>query len=1131
MLAGLRLSASLLMAALGVAHADSLEDGFRNPPMAARPSTYYLLLNGYVNRGFVEQELTAYKKAGIGGLCVFDMGARGTPETVPPAGPEFLSTESVGDLAHIIRTAGRLGMEVNLSVTSSWDMGGSWVKPEDGSMTLISSELQVAGPKKLDGTLPFPTPPKDTPKDAAGVPLFFRTVAALAIPNAARRAGWEFVYELPEGIAREVDHAAFYNSEAADRFGARDFTVSVSDRLEPSSFRDVLSGTLQARAGAQEFRFGKVRAKYVRLLIRNSYSPDARRAELAEFELYTPDGNNVLLSHSARRTTDGPKLIRFSSELGSLNDWSANNLNDGRKSGARGTWASAGPPPFAIEDRSKIVDLTGVVDRHGQLHWNVPAGNWTILWYICTNTGEHLKVPSPKSDGLATDHLNAAATERCMRYVVDRLKTAIPDLKGSALKNLYLASYEVQGQIWTPDFLDQFKARRGYDLKPFLPVLRGGLVDNEQTTERVRYDYEKTLGEMLVDNYYRAAGDVAHKAGVLIESESGGPGPPIHRVPVDALKALGGVDVVRGEFWPYRPDAKSMWVIKETASAAHIYGKPVVHMESFTSQYHWQEGPAFLKAAADRAFTEGMNHVVWHTASHQPPEAGKPGWVYGAGTHMSQNRVWWPMMHPFLEYLGRTSFLLQQGRFVADVLYYYGDQGYNFVMPKHADPSLGPGYDYDVTNQEVLLNRLSVRDGKLALPDGMSYEVLVLPEREDIDLATLRKVEALVRDGATVVGPKPKRSSGFLEFTAQDEEIRSLAAKLWGACDGTSPVTHEYGKGKVICGQTLREVLRARGKGPDFESRGAADLDYIHRSAAGAEIYFIRNRAKQWASAEVTFRVVGKQPEIWNPDTGEMRPYPMFTQSAGGVTVPLRFASEGSVFVVFRKSAVQPGIISVARSGQNISLDDAFAAIDPSAGVGYQAGAYDLHLANGSHRQVNIGALPAQQEVTGPWTVHFSEGLGAPPRVEFPKLMSWTESPDAGIRYFSGIAGYNTTFTVGREWLGSSRRVYLDLGSLWAAAEVQVNGKSLGITWKAPYRVDITEAIRAGTNQLSVRVANDWANRLIGDARDPTGKHYTRTNIVRTTVDGLPWEKVEPIPSGLFGPVILQTGEAFGRLD
>ena len=321
-------------------------------------------------------------------------------------------------------------------------------------------------------------------------------------------------------------------------------------------------------------------------------------------------------------------------------------------------------------------------------------------------------MPSPNSDGLATDHLNADATQRCMRYVVDRLQTAIPDLKSSALKNLYLASYEVQGQIWTPDFLEQFQRRRGYDLKPFLPVLRGGLVDNEQTTDRVRYDFDKTLGEMLVDNYYRASGEVAHSAGVLIESEAGGPGPPIHRVPVDALEALGSVDVVRGEFWPWRPNAKSMWVVKETASAAHIYNKPIVHMESFTSTYHWQEGPAFLKAAADRAFTEGMNHVVWHTASHQPPEAGKPGWVYGAGTHMSQNRVWWPMMKPFLDYLGRTSFLLQQGHFVADVLFYYGDQGYNFVPPKHVDPSLGPGYDYDVTNEEVLLKRLQVRDGR-----------------------------------------------------------------------------------------------------------------------------------------------------------------------------------------------------------------------------------------------------------------------------------------------------------------------------------------------------------------------------------------------------------------------------------
>jgi hypothetical protein len=1123
-----------LSAALVSLHADSLEDGFRNPPMSARPSIYYLLLNGYVNRSYVETELKTYKEAGVGGLCLFDMGARGPADAVPSAGPAFLSPDSVADLAHIIRIAGRLGMEVNLSVTSSWDMGGSWVKPEDGSMTLISSETQITGPRDFDGALPFPAAPKETPKDANGVPLFFKNVAVLALPDAQRRDGWEFVFELPNGIPRELDHVALYNADdenGAEPRYAKDFTVSISQtRSDSSSFHDVVGGSLQHRSGAQQFRFPKVRAKYVRLLIRNGYGAATDRVELAEFEAYTPDGANVLLSHSAKRITDGPRLLRFSSELGQLNNWSANNINDGRKSGARGSWSSAGPPPLAVRDSAKIIDLTPLVDGSGRLRWKAPPGKWTIIRYLCTNTGEHLKVPSPNSDGLATDHLSSAATERCMRYIVDRLRTAFPNFNDTALKNLYLASYEVQGQIWTPDFLEQFRARRGYDLKPFLPVLRGGLVDNDQVTDRVRYDFDKTLGEMLVDNYYRAAGKVAHDAGLLIESEAGGPGPPIHRVPVDALEALGAVDVVRGEFWPYRPEARGMWVIKETASAAHIHGKSVVHMESFTSNYHWQEGPAFLKDAADRAFCEGMNHVVWHTASHQPPEAGKPGWVYGAGTHMSQNRPWWPMMKPFLEYLGRSSFLLQQGRFVADVLYYYGDQGYNFVMPKRVDPSLGYGYDYDVTNEDALIHRLAVRDGKFVLPDGMRYEVLALPERDDIDVPVLRRIEELVRSGATVVGPKPRRSTGFYDYTRRDAEVRALAGKLWGPCDGKTVLSHIYGKGKVVWGKSLRDVLHERGVGPDFTYESAnADLDYIHRSTPDAEIYFVRNKKKTWEHVQAMFRVSGRQPEVWTPDSGDIRPYPVYRGTDAGTTVPLQFAPDGSFFLVFRKHPAQPGVASVTRDGGALENASAFPALDWTSGIAFESGSYEVQFANRTQKHVRIGALPVARQIIGPWAIRFPEGMGAPPTVQFPKLISWTESSDPGIRYFSGIAEYTTEFSLGDDWLGRDRRVYLDLGALWAAADVTVNGRPLAILWKAPYRADITSAVHAGSNQLSVRVANDWANRLIGDARAPTAKRYTRTNIVRTSPEGLPWAKVDPIPSGLFGPVVLRAGEVFWK--
>jgi hypothetical protein len=912
-----------LLSAAGtlLAPGPSLEEGFRNPPMTARPATYYLWLNHYVNPERMDRELEEFKANGLGGLLIFDMGARGPQGSVPPAGPAFLSPESLKLIGRAVRTATRLGLEVSLSAISSWDMGGSWVTLEDSSKALVETSLEVSGPRRFSGVLPFPKVAANVPRLASGLPAWYQDVAVLAVPNA---------------------------------------------------------------------------------------------------------GKSV------------------------------------------------------IEAPAAMVDLTAKLGRDGHLDWDVPAGNWKLLRFVAVPTGERLKVPSPNSDGWATDHLSAAVTRRYMNYVLERLRGELGDFRKTALGEVYLASYEVRGGIWTPEMPQLFRRYRGYDILPYLPALAGAVVKDQATTERFVYDYRKTLGDLTVDAYYRAARDAAHAAGLGIRSEAGGPGPPVHQVPVDALKALGSMDSVQGEFWPRRWNQDAMWVVKETATAAHIYGQRRVHMESFTSNAHFQDGPQDLKPSADRVFCEGANHIVWHTASHQPPEAGLPGWYYSAGTHLSPSDPWWPMARPFLDYLARASFLLQQGLFVADVLYYYGDQGFNFVPPKHVDPSLGYGYDYDVVNPEVIHTRLSVREGRLALPDGMSYELLVLPEREDMDLDVLRRVEALVRAGATVVGPRPVRANGLTGFPGRDEEVRRLAEKIWGPCDGQAVREQRYGRGRVIWGRSLREILTGRKIGPDFSftsPRPDTQLDFIHRRAAGADIYFVRNVKPQWESVEAAFRVAGKQPELWLPDSGEIRPRIAWRAEAGATRVPLRLAPYDAVFVVFRRAATGP---------------------PPS---------------------VPAEAAAEEREVGGPWRLSFPEGWGAPASITLPELISWTDHADAGVRYFSGAARYERDIDIPAGWLGGGRKVYLDLGRLWVVGEVSLNGKPLGVAWKEPFRVEITPAARPGANHLAVTVANTWSNRLVGDALQAGGRRYTRTNI--TATDGLPWAKVPLLKSGLFGPVRL----------
>jgi hypothetical protein len=1001
-------------------------------------------------------------------------------------------------------------------------------------MGLCWSHAAIEGPAAFDDVLAMPELPAAAPRLADGSPAFLREVAVLAVPADKRQPGHDFVFRLDPPGLHALDHALLGNtpSDNPKRHGdkqlfAKDFSIAVSS-TEPTqeAFREILRGSLAPHTEPQRFDLPKTEARYVRLRIHNGHNSQFDRVTLGEFQLFDAAGVNLVGSHVADRTRDGADLLRQPSSLGFDKTWTAEHIHDGKWSGPGASWSSDGLPPPAVDDPAAIVDLTDKLDASGRLHWNAPPGRWVVYRFVCANTGERLKVPSPKSDGLATDHFSREATQTFLNTLIDRLRAQTGDLGKTALRQLYLASYEVRGRIWTPRMLDEFQRYRGYDMRPFLLVLAGGTVGDEEVTARFIYDYRKTLGDLLVDAYYRAAVETAHAAGLGVESEAGGPGPPIHQVPVDALKALGVLDEVRGEFWPRRPDADRLWVVKETACAAHIYGKPRVRMEAFTSTHHWQDGPFDLKPSADRAMCEGTNQFVWHTSSHQPPAAGRPGWVYGAGTHLGPNLVWWPKAKPFLDYLARCSFLLQQGRFVGDVCYYYGDQGYNFVPPKHVDPSLGFGYDYDVVNQEVLLSRMKVLDGRLVLPDGLSYAVLVLPDRPDIDLDVLRRLEQLVRDGATIIGPKPIRATGLADHERRDAEVRTIAERLWGSCDGRTVFENAVGRGRVVQGSMLREVLKSKGVGPDLWPLDAArqsDIDFIHRRTDDADIYFVRNKKAESLTLDVAFRVKGRAPEIWDATSGQVAPHYDYRTTDEGVVLPIEFAPYDATFVVFRKrgaSEVPLAITSAVAAGAPSSA----ARIDRGDGhrltlAVHQNGHYRIDAADGRKFDAKVESLPPARTLEGGWKLTFAEGQGAPPSIELDRLISWTEHELPSVRHFSGIAAYTRTLELPDDWTPASHGVLLDLGDLWSVGEVYVNDVSTGIVWKPPYRVDITGALRPGKNRLKIEIANTWSNRLVGDATLPAGERTTRTNIARN--NGVLWKDVPLLRSGLFGPVRL----------
>jgi len=744
-----------------------------------------------------------------------------------------------------------------------------------------------------------------------------------------------------------------------------------------------------------------------------------------------------------------------------------------------------------ISEPAAVINLSDKMNADGLLTWDVPVGDWVITRFITSNTGQNLMVASPNSKGLMIDHLDASAADTHFRYITDQILKTRPSF--DALRYMEVDSVEVDDQTdWTGAFVDEFRTRRGYDPLPYLPALKGREFEDSHITARFQHDYRMTVSDLWVDGHYRASAKFLNSYGIQLVTEAGHGGYPR----TDPLRSLGAGNISRGEFWNGRP----FWVVKEAASAAHIYGQPLVDAESFTGWRSWQDGPLEYKRLADTAFCDGLNRITFHTFAHTPPAFGVPGPNYHAGEHFNVNSTWWQQSGPMVSYFSRCCYLLQQGLPVADVCLYYGDDAPNLVATRRIGPDskrldgdtcahctrpnpapatpLGVGYDYDVIDSEVIQNRLDFKDGRLTLPHGVNYSVIVLPERADMPLAVLEKLEKLVRSGATLLGPKPSRDVTLADYPQRDTKIQAIADRVWGTGEVGRNLDRRYGKGRVIADRNrVREILQQQGLGPDFAYTSPGkptDLDYIHRRTLDSDIYFVSNTQLEDAEADCVFRVASRPTQLWCADTGEIQAVPDAEPVTGGVKLKLRLPPAGSVFVVF---------------GGNTKPTLAPAATEPHTNV------------------------LAAQEISDSWEVQFPPNLGAPESRVFDELVSWTTIPDDGIKYFSGTATYLKEFEADAALLAKGGRLELDLGQLRNVAEVTLNGKELGIRWKPPFSYDVTGLVQPGRNKLVVKITNLWANRLAGDAKLPPEKRITRI----TQKVGLGG----PLESGLFGPVRL----------
>lgn len=1052
-------------------------------------------MSGNVTAEGARLDLEWMQRIGIGGVHAFSGGK--LPSTQVVASPlPFMSEGWRAAFRQSLDQAHAAGMEVGIAGSPGWSQtGGPWVAPADAMKKYVWSETVVEGGRPFRGKLsvpprvtgsfqnkalkgpkgeaygdvaviafPTPTIERELPAAKWASSTGLDNFAHIATGDLSRHESIELV---PPADSKQVWIEATYPKPVS--IGAVAFSiehgasVTIQTEQSPGVFRTVAAGVIDAplgpvdHPGAQEtLAFTPVTAQRFRFALAPATIRPRGILGVSRDGTIKP----VTFTVEQLRPIAGARINGFEAKAG---------FEPTIQPDAVG---SPEAPRDAVIDRAKVLDLTTRLRPDGTLDWTPPSGRWTVLRLGWSLTGKVNSPAEPSSTGLEVDKLDAGAVRRYLASYLDLYKDASGGKIGPAgVQTLLTDSWEAGVQNWTPAMLDEFRARRGYDPTPYLPVLTGRVVGSSDVSERFLFDFRQTLKDLVADNHNGVIASELRARGMSYYTEGLGDST---RGIVDGMTLKARADIPTAEFW-YRPFATSPGQpplkadLEEAASAAHVYGKTLVAAEALTVGAPldpWAFSPAMLKPVADEIFARGVNRILLHESHHQPLVDAKPGLrMFIFGQFFNRNDTWAEYAAPWVSYLSRTSFMLQQGRFVADVAYFYGEErSLTEQFLERINTDVPKGYAYDYVNPEALLTLLSVRDGRIVTPSGMSYRVLFIPDRvRHFTLPTLRRLRDLVAAGAVLVGTKPL---GGLGLQSTDESVAGIAQELWG--DGAAE-GRQVGKGRVYT--NLAAALAAEEVVPDvaFEGQADAELLTLHRRTDDADIYFVSNQTNAAQNVSARFRVEGRAPEVWRAETASTEDA-SYEKVRDGIKVPLSLAPHEAVFVLFRKPTTTPAWTAPTLQRTTVASLD------------------------------------------GAWRVSFEPGRGAPPAATFDRLISWPESSDSGIKYFSGAATYRMDVTAPRHWLESGRRIELDLGDVRELAVVSVNGTRVATAWRPPYTVDITSALKRGANRLEIEVVNLWPNRLIGD-QQPGAKPIAFAPMS-------PYQASSALlPSGLLGPV------------
>ena len=1087
---------------------ESLETLFANPPAGAHPHTWWHWCSGNVSKEGITLDLEAMHRIGVTGAQIFNVSLGGTPEgSVSFGSPEWSELNQ-----HAIKEAARLGMELAFMNCAGWsESGGPWVTPEQSMQNVVWTETHIKGGGHFTGTV-------DQPKAYLG---YYRDIALYAFPSSPdAEAAKTFADGGKNGPLSQV---SLSNKTPA--------TLTFSAAKDVRFVQVEYATPVKVNSVQVEMSLAKIPLKALPLKASVEASEDGKTfRSIAAYQISRPrfEGGCKDFPETTAR------FFRISAvwKIGQPGELSISSIdffgggipNAECAAGFTRTpnvaFSGEGLPKEACIDRSKIIDLSAKMNAEGKLDWDVPAGNWTVLrmGHTSNGTGNH---PAPEPGrGLECDKMSRAAVEAHFAAMMGKIIADAGPLAGKSLKMVLADSWEAGCQNWTPAMREEFIKRRGYDPLPWLPCIAGRVVGSLEESERFLWDFRRTIADLIAENHYGTFQELCHKHNMLFTAEAPGINIPC---PADELQCKARTDIPMGEFWMNGNNDS-----REPACAAHIGGQQIASAEAFTARMedsNYAKAPFDHKALGDANFCRGINRFVFHRYAMQPWKDRFPGMSMGPfGTNFERTNTWWEQAGPWMQYISRSQALLQAGLFQADVLYLYGE-GAPVTLTK-CEPKIPAGYDYDAIDAEALIENLTVTDdGYLTLPSGMRYRVLLLPPTDRLTPAMLRKIKELVTAGATVLGDRPSKSPSLTGYPKCDAEVAALAAELWGNTAETSG-SRTFGKGRVVWGKPLAELLAEAGVKPDFESaRPEAKCAWIHRRADDSDIYFVSNQSDASQIVPCTFRVAGKVPELWHADTGKIEAAPAFSEKDGRTTVPISFDPAGSVFVVFRKPSEKvDAVLSATRNGSDPfesqsglsmpALELSRTADGALRAAVTQPGVYEVKTRLGKTLKATVAKLPEPQLIEGPWVLQFPPKWGAPAQVTLEKLMSWTDHSDEGVKHFSGTAAYVKEF----DWkgAGAQTRYFLDLGTVKELAQVVLNGKDLGVLWKPPFRVDVTDALKPGKNSLEVRVTNLWPNRLIGDAALPEEKRLTWTSYKAYKAD-------DPLlPSGLLGPVKIQ---------